>query len=90
MSGAGSSDRIMNLKRLQYFVKIVDIGNLTQAADILHVAQPALSQQLATLGVRSPPTAPGSHAAGRDADGGRQGPVSPRSAHSSAMRSGAG
>ena len=39
----------MNLKRLQYFVKIVDIGNLTQAADILHVAQPALSQQLATL-----------------------------------------
>ena len=48
MSG-GSDDRIMNLKRLQYFVKIVDIGNLTQAADILHVAQPALSQQLATL-----------------------------------------
>jgi LysR family nitrogen assimilation transcriptional regulator len=39
----------MNLKRLQYFVKIVDIGSLTQAADILHVAQPALSQQLATL-----------------------------------------
>jgi LysR family nitrogen assimilation transcriptional regulator len=45
----GSDGRIMNLKRLQYFVKIVDIGNLTQAADILHVAQPALSQQLATL-----------------------------------------
>jgi LysR family transcriptional regulator, nitrogen assimilation regulatory protein len=39
----------VNLKRLQYFVKIVDIGSLTQAADILHVAQPALSQQLATL-----------------------------------------
>ena len=39
----------MNLKRLQYFVKIVDIGSLTQAADILRVAQPALSQQLATL-----------------------------------------
>jgi|GEM_PF-2527561 len=39
----------MNLRRLQYFVKIVDIGSLTQAADILHVAQPALSQQLATL-----------------------------------------
>ncbi len=29
----------MNLRRLQYFVKIVDIGSLTQAADILHVAQ---------------------------------------------------
>jgi hypothetical protein len=35
----------MNLRRLQYFVKIVDIGSLTQAADILHIAQPALSQQ---------------------------------------------
>ena len=39
----------MNLRRLKYFVKIVDIGSLTQAADILHIAQPALSQQLATL-----------------------------------------
>ena len=39
----------MNLRGLQYFVKIVDIGSLTQAADILHVAQPALSQQLAML-----------------------------------------
>jgi LysR family nitrogen assimilation transcriptional regulator len=39
----------MNFRRLQYFVKIVDIGSLTQAADILHVAQPALSQQIATL-----------------------------------------
>ena len=39
----------MNLRRLQYFVKIVDIGSLTQAADLLHIAQPALSQQLATL-----------------------------------------
>jgi len=48
MSGS-SGGRIINLKRLQYFVKIVDVGNLTQAADILHVAQPALSQQLATL-----------------------------------------
>ncbi|GAB4061618.1 nitrogen assimilation transcriptional regulator NAC [Uliginosibacterium sediminicola] len=39
----------MNLKRLKYFVKIVDIGSLTQAADVLFIAQPALSQQLATL-----------------------------------------
>ncbi len=39
----------MNLRRLRYFVKIVDVGSLTQAADVLHVAQPALSQQLATL-----------------------------------------
>jgi LysR family nitrogen assimilation transcriptional regulator len=39
----------MNLRRLKYFVKIVDVGSLTQAADLLHIAQPALSQQLATL-----------------------------------------
>jgi LysR family transcriptional regulator, nitrogen assimilation regulatory protein len=39
----------VNLRRLKYFVKIVDIGSLTQAADVLHIAQPALSQQLATL-----------------------------------------
>ena len=45
---AGAQTRL-NFRRLQYFVKIVDIGSLTQAADILHVAQPALSQQLATL-----------------------------------------
>jgi LysR family nitrogen assimilation transcriptional regulator len=41
--------RAVNLRRLKYFVKIVDIGSLTQAADVLHIAQPALSQQLATL-----------------------------------------
>ncbi len=39
----------MNLRRLKYFVKIVDVGSLTQAADLLHIAQPALSQQLANL-----------------------------------------
>ena len=39
----------MNLRRLKYFVKIVDVGSLTQAADLLHIAQPALSQQLAAL-----------------------------------------
>lgn len=39
----------MNLRRLKYFVKVVDVGSLTQAADLLHVAQPAISQQLATL-----------------------------------------
>jgi len=39
----------LNLRRLKYFVKIVDVGSLTQAAEVLHIAQPALSQQLATL-----------------------------------------
>ncbi len=39
----------MNLRRLMYFIKIVDTGNMTQASELLHIAQPALSQQLATL-----------------------------------------
>jgi LysR family nitrogen assimilation transcriptional regulator len=39
----------VNLRRLKYFVKIVDVGSLTLASELLHVAQPALSQQLATL-----------------------------------------
>lgn len=39
----------MNLKRLRYFAKVIDVGSLTQAADLLHIAQPALSQQIATL-----------------------------------------
>lgn len=39
----------MNFKRLKYFVKIVDIGSLTQAAEALYIAQPALSQQVANL-----------------------------------------
>ena len=39
----------MELRQLRYFVKMVDLGNMTRAASELHVAQPALSQQLANL-----------------------------------------
>lgn len=39
----------MNIRRLRYFVKIIDVGSLTGAAEVLHIAQPALSQQLNTL-----------------------------------------
>jgi len=39
----------MNFRRLQYFVKSIEIGSLTQAAEVLFVAQPALSQQLSVL-----------------------------------------
>lgn len=39
----------MDTRRLSAFVKIVDTGSLTRAADNLHVAQPALSQQVAAL-----------------------------------------
>lgn len=34
---------------MRYFVAIVEHGSLTRAAEIAHVAQPALSQQLAAL-----------------------------------------
>lgn len=39
----------MDTRRLHSFVKIVDIGSLTRAADVLHIAQPALSQQISAL-----------------------------------------
>lgn len=45
----------MNLRQLHYFIKIVDAQSMTKAAEQLHVAQPALSQQIrqleASLGV---------------------------------------
>lgn len=39
----------MDTRRLFSFVRIVDAGSITRAADILHVAQPALSQQMTAL-----------------------------------------
>lgn len=39
----------MNLRRLKYFVEIVESGSLTQASAVLYIAQPALSQQISTL-----------------------------------------
>ncbi|KZM50177.1 LysR substrate-binding domain-containing protein [Labrenzia sp. OB1] len=39
----------MDIRRLHAFVKIVDIGSITRASSILHIAQPALSQQIAAL-----------------------------------------
>jgi LysR family transcriptional regulator, nitrogen assimilation regulatory protein len=39
----------VNLRRLKYFVKVVDVGSVTLASEVLHIAQPALSQQIATL-----------------------------------------
>ncbi|WP_160012369.1 nitrogen assimilation transcriptional regulator NAC [Rhizobium sp. 18055] len=39
----------MDTRRLKSFIVIVDSGSITRAADILHLAQPALSQQLAAL-----------------------------------------
>lgn len=46
----------MDLKQIRYFVSIADCGNVSRAAEILHIAQPSLSAQLRgleeTLGVQ--------------------------------------
>lgn len=39
----------MNLEQLRGFVEIAQLGNFTLAADRLHLAQPSLSRQIATL-----------------------------------------
>jgi len=39
----------MQLRHLRYFVKIVEAGSFSRAAATIHVAQPALSQQIAEL-----------------------------------------
>lgn len=39
----------MQLRHLRYFVRIIEAGSFSRAAASLHVAQPALSQQIAEL-----------------------------------------
>ena len=39
----------MNIRQLVYFSKIYELRNMTRAAEALHIAQPALSQQLSAL-----------------------------------------
>lgn len=39
----------MNLRQLRYFVSVLDAGNMTKAADRLHVAQTALGMQIRLL-----------------------------------------
>lgn len=39
----------MNLRQLNYFTRIVETQNMTRAAEMLHIAQPALSQQVMLL-----------------------------------------
>lgn len=49
ISGRLKGTKKMDIRRLTAFVKIVDIGSITRASAILHIAQPALSQQIAAL-----------------------------------------
>lgn len=39
----------MDLRQLKYFIQVVENGSLTKASGALHIAQPALSQQIAKL-----------------------------------------
>lgn len=39
----------MQFRQLRYFVKVVEAGSFSRAAETIHVAQPALSQQVAQL-----------------------------------------
>lgn len=47
--GIGSREPAITLRQLQYFARIVELGNITRAAEQLHVAQPALGLQIRQL-----------------------------------------
>ena len=36
-------------RKLHYFITVADLGSLGRAAEVLHVAQPALSRQIRLL-----------------------------------------
>jgi LysR family nitrogen assimilation transcriptional regulator len=48
-SRAGRRRELVETRRLSAFIRMVDAGSLTRAAEILGIAQPALSQQVAAL-----------------------------------------
>ena len=39
----------MNLKQLEYFVRVAELGSFSKAARVLDIAQPALSRQVRQL-----------------------------------------
>lgn len=39
----------MDLRQLRYFIKVVECCNITRASEALHIAQPAISQQMRNL-----------------------------------------
>src|SRR6202035_4530916 len=39
----------MNLKQLEYFVQVAELGSFSKAAVVLDIAQPALSRQVRSL-----------------------------------------
>ena len=41
--------RPMNLKQLEYFVQVAELGSFSKAAVVLDIAQPALSRHVRSL-----------------------------------------
>ena len=41
----------MDLKQIEYFVQIAELGSFTRAGSVLRIAQPALSRQVRSLEV---------------------------------------
>ena len=39
----------MDLRRLRYFIAVVEEGSMTMAAELIHSSQPSLSQQIRDL-----------------------------------------
>ena len=44
----------MNLRQLKYFVSVVEAGNMTRAAEQLHLAQTPLSRQIRQITLEYP------------------------------------
>src|SRR6476659_562803 len=44
-----SQDRGMDHKQLRAFLTVADTGNVTRAAEVLHLVQPAISRQIRLL-----------------------------------------
>ena len=47
--GSGVGPVTMNLKQLEYFVQVAELGSFSKAAVVLDIAQPALSRQVRAL-----------------------------------------
>jgi LysR family transcriptional regulator, nitrogen assimilation regulatory protein len=49
IAGLGRGPVTMNLKQLEYFVQVAELGSFSKAAVVLDIAQPALSRQVRAL-----------------------------------------